>query len=129
MNRAAPRKSSLAGTSALTPPPVAAPQPEPAKTPEPASVPAVTAAAVAPTAPASRKTGTGRMAYYVDEDTSGRIRTAFLAGRTRYGWRSLTDFQLETVMKRVKELEGEFNGGQPFAPSAAGTVAVGRPIE
>jgi len=129
MNRAAPRKSSLAGTSALTPPPVAPPQPEPATTPEPVSVPVVKAAAVAPAPSASRETGTGRMAYYVDKDTSGRIRTAFLAGRSRYGWRSLTDFQLETVMKRVEELEKEFNGGQPFAPSAAGTVAVGRPIE
>lgn len=125
MNRPAPRKSSLAGTSALTPPAPVAPAPAAA---EQAARPV---ARVSPPAPSTtEKPGARRMNYYVDStEQSGRIRTAYLIGRAQYGWRSLTEFQLETIMERVESLEAELNNGEPFAPSSAGTVPAGRPLE
>ncbi len=32
-------------------------------------------------------------------------------------------------MERVEDLETELNNGEPFAPSSAGTVPAGRPLE
>lgn len=132
MNRPAPRKSSLAGTSALTPPAAAIPTPvvpAPAAA-EPAAVAPAVAGVTRPAASATEKPGIRRMNYYVDStEQSGRIRTAYLLGRAKYGWRSLTEFQLETIMERVEALEAELNDGEPFAPSGVGTVPAGRPLE
>lgn len=127
MNRPAPRKSSLAGTSALTPPRAVTPAPVATTSAAAES----TASGVSQPAPSTaEKPGARRMNYYVDStDQSGRIRTAYLLGRAKYGWRSLTQFQLETIMERVEALEGELNDGKPFAPSSAGTVPAGRPLE
>jgi hypothetical protein len=126
MNRPAPRKSSLAGTSALTPPPATATAPVPGA---PAAAPSAVPVS-RPVASTTEKPGVRRMNYYVEStEQSGRIRTAYLLGRARYGWRSLTEFQLETIMERVEALEAELNNGEPFAPSNAGTVPAGRPLE
>jgi len=135
MNRPAPRKSSLAGTSALTPPAAVTPAPAASAPSAPAATePAAAAPPVArvsrPAASTSEKPGVRRMNYYVEStEQGGRIRTAYLVGRARYGWRSLTEFQLETIMERVEALEAELNNGEPFAPSSAGTVPAGRPLE
>lgn len=130
MNRPAARRSSLAGTSALTPPPLVQAAVAPAIE-EPTQVTAVApSAAPAPvTADEPKKAGSKRMNYYADDETAGRIRTAYLVGRSTHGWRSLTEFQLDTIMKRVEELEQEFNGGVPFQPSGAGSVSAGRPLD
>lgn len=128
MNRPAPRKSSLAGTSALTPPAAVIPAPVAPAAAEAAAPPQ--ARASRPAASTAEKPGVRRMNYYVDStEQSGRIRTAYLLGRAKYGWRSLTEFQLETIMERVEALEVELNNGEPFAPSNAGSVPAGRPLE
>lgn len=136
MNRPAPRKSSLAGTSALTPPAAVTPAPvapagsAAAPTPAPAAAAQTAVPASRRATPPTEKAGARRMNYYVDStEQSGRIRTAYLVGRARYGWRSLTEFQLETIMQRVEALEAELNNGEPFALSSAGTVPAGRPLE
>lgn len=133
MNRPAPRKSSLAGTSALTPPAAVTPAPAvPAPSAPLAAEPAAPPAARVsrPATSTTEKPGERRMNYYVEsKEQSGRIRTAYLVGRARYGWRTLTEFQLETIMERVEALEAELNNGEPFAPSSAGTVPAGRPLE
>lgn len=82
-----------------------------------------------PVAATAAKKGSKKMNYYADEDQQGRIRAAFYAGRDAYGWRSLTDMQLEAVMQRVEALEQQLNNGQPFDPVPAGSLPVGRPLE
>lgn len=130
MNRPAPRKSSLAGTSALTPPPSTIAAPVAAAPTQPAAPSQSAAPASRPASSTSEKPSARRMNYYVDStEQSGRIRTAYLVGRARHGWRSLTEFQLETIMERVVALEAELNNGQPFEPSSAGSVPAGRPLE
>lgn len=126
MNRPAPRKSSLAGTSPLTPPP--APEPAPADTNVPTVVQAkTTSGGVAPQRSGEKYP---RLNYYVpDVETAGRIRAAFIAGRTRYGWRTFSDMQAAAVLAVVEQLEREINDGQPFEPTAAGAVPPGRSVE
>lgn len=122
MSRPEPRKSSLSGLS-----PFSAPAVQEAVNLAPSEPPTISQPSRQ--APPTGKSGSKRMNYYVDEDQSGRIRTAYLVGRARYGWRSLTEFQLDTVMERVVALEAELNNGEPFEPSSAGSVSAGRPIE
>lgn len=133
MNRPAPRKSTLAGTSPLTPStPIAPPAEEPAAAPTtPAAAPAAT------TAPKPRRAGTKttaekypRLNYYVDSpEEAGRIRAAFLAGRAHHGWRTFSDMQRDSVLAVVEQLERELNGGAPFTPATAGSVPSGRAVE
>lgn len=125
MSKPEPRKSSLAGTSPFVPP-----QAPPAATVAPSAPPAAAPTTRAPQSaakPGGEKKNP-KMNYYVDQDDAGRIRAAFLAGRDRYGWRNLTEFQLDTMMQRVAQLEAEFNDGQPFSPAGAGSVSAGRPM-
>ncbi len=128
MSRPERRRSSLAGTSPLTPPPM----------PEPASAPAVEAAPLRPAARVAPSTSGGgesgkptrtKMNYYASANQDGRIRAAFYAGRDRYGWRNMTDMQLQGVMGLVEELEKQLNGGAEFEPMPPGTGPVGRPLE
>lgn len=107
------RKSQLAGRNPLRQAP-STPTP-PAAVPKPAE-PANDAAA--------RST---KIAYYATQEENGRIRAAFLAGSARYGWRSMTEFQIETLMARVEELEAELNGGKPFDVVPPGHARRGRP--
>lgn len=129
MNRPAPRKSTLAGTSPLTPStPIAAPIQEAAAAP---STPAAT------TPPRPRRVGTKttaekypRLNYYVDSpEEAGRIRAAFLAGRAHHGWRTFSDMQRDSVLAVVEQLERELNGGAPFTPATAGSVPSGRAVD
>lgn len=126
MNRPDPRRrSTLAGSSGITPTPAAPPAAPSVPAPEPQREPAS-----APAQPRSAaKNGSARMNYYTDTDAAGRIRSAYIAGRNKYGWRSLTEFQESTILERVQQLEAEFNNGEQFPPAAAGSVAPGRPIE
>lgn len=127
------RKSSLAGSSPLTPPPAAVPAAEVSAAPYVAPVVDVaqqlTAAPIQNGGEAAPKPKRTKMNYYASTDQDGRIRAAYYAGRDRYGWRSMTDMQLAAVMDRVVELEREFNGGQEFEPMPPGTGPVGRPLE
>ena len=120
------RRSQLSGLSAVAPQPPAA-APEPAAETTPASQPPRQTPRPMPTS------GTGeakkKLAYYVDDDTNGRIRAAFLAGRDRYGWRSFTDFQLATMLERVEQLENELNGGTPFDGIPPKGGPLGRPLD
>lgn len=111
------RKSSLTGSSPLTPPQPALIESAPTRQ---ATEP--TQAQVAGNYP--------RLNYYVDSvEQAGRIRAAFLAGRETYGWRTFTQMQKEAIMSVVEQLERELNNGQPFAPAEAGAVPPGRTIQ
>lgn len=114
-------KSQLGGMSFLEPSRTATADPDP--TTSPASVASTRTAAPAAEVPKKK------VAYYAADEENGRIRAAFLAGRDKYGWRSFTDFQLETMLDRVALLEAEFNGGRPFegVPPKAGPL--GRPLD
>ncbi|WP_424468097.1 ParB family protein [Pseudoclavibacter helvolus] len=129
MTRPAPRKSTLSGASVVKPPEVT-----PASTPAPPT--ATTARASTPPAPRVAASGERpkkrrqQESYYTqEEDQDGRIRAAFFAGRDTYGWRNMSDMQLETMMNRVEALEDEFNGGRPFEGMPPGTGPVGKPLE
>lgn len=124
MSRPERRKSSLAGTSPLTPPPApVATSPVPAPAAEP------TAAVQNTPVESSTKPKRPKMSYYVDSDQDGRIRAAFYAGRDKYRWRNMTDMQIQGVMGLVEALEREMNGGQHFEPMPPGTGPLGRPVE
>lgn len=129
MTRPAPRKSSLSGASVVKPPettPASAPAP-----PAPATARVDTPAAppVTPSAARPKKRRQQESYYTQEEDQDGRIRAAFFAGRDKYGWRNMSDMQLETMMTRVEALEDEFNGGRPFEGMPPGTGPVGKPLE
>ena len=129
MNRPAPRKSGLVGTSPLTPPATAA-----AVAPQPA-VPAVAvepgvAPVVEPAAPVQTSEKYPRLNYYVkDIDTAGRIRAAYLAGRSQYEWANFSEMQAAAVLALVTQLEQEINGGVQFPPKPAGAVPTGRSVK
>lgn len=113
MTRPERRTSTLTGLSAIAPNQPSAAEPA---TPE-KHVQAT---------PSSRRT---RVAYYTTVEDDGRIRSAYMAGRDRYGWRTFSDFQLRTILTRVEELEAELNGGEPFEPVPPKGAQLGRPLD
>lgn len=70
-----------------------------------------------------------RLAYYATDEEGQRIRAAFVAGQSRYGWRSFTDFQLDTMLARVRQIEAEINNGEPFPGVPPKGGPVGRPLD
>lgn len=125
MNRPAPRKSGLVGTSPLTPPAPAA-----AVVPQPAVSTVVVTSGVEPAAPVQTSEKYPRLNYYVkDTDTAGRIRAAYLAGRSQYDWASFSEMQAAAVLALVSQLEQEINGGAQFSPKPAGAVPTGRSVK
>ena len=56
-----------------------------------------------------------RVGPYVDEDEAARIRAAYQFGYLRTSAGSFTDFLAETILDRVRQLENEHDGGEPFA--------------
>lgn len=129
MNRPAPRKSGLVGTSPLTPPaPAAAVVPQPAVST--VVVEPVVTSGVEPAAPVQTSEKYPRLNYYVkDADTAGRIRAAYLAGRSQYDWASFSEMQAAAVLALVSQLEQEINGGAQFSPKPAGAVPTGRSVK
>lgn len=132
MNRPAPRKSSLAGSSPITPPPAAT---------APAAVDATGwtaeqhedndqvqqtirlqeaeraegAAKAARREPKSR----AKVSFYQDPADTDRVRGAILYTMTTEGSRNLSQFIHKAVMAEVERLEAKYNNGQPFPPVGA----------
>ncbi len=125
MTRPAPRKSSLTGSSPITPPPatrseVAAPieAPRPSAedtTPRPASVP-------------PRGKYPPKVSFYQNSQDTGRMRGALLHTQVSEGTRSLSQFIHEAVMEKVTALEAKYNGGEPFPAIGARELPQGRPM-
>lgn len=129
MSKPERRRSQLGGLSPVAPTSGRAETEQPAPPPAPpqtVSQPARTAAPAATPKAGSR----AKMGYYAAPEDSERIRAAFIAARNAgKPWRSLSDFQLETMLEKVTQLEAELNGGRPFEGAPAHTLSPGRPME
>ena len=125
MGRPAPRKSSLAGSTPVTPPPAelapmaAAPQ-----------APAAPAAEERPAAAAPEKKSKypPKVSFYQDPADTARVRGAILHTQVAEGTRSLSDFINNAVMAEVQRLEAKYNGGRPFPGVGARGLPQGRPM-
>lgn len=99
MIRPTPRKSSLAGSSPVTPPqPAAQAAPGPA-----ASVRAH-----------GKKKYPHKVSFYQDPEDTARVRGAILYTMTTEGNRNLSQFVNRAVMAEVERLEVKYNNGEPF---------------
>lgn len=125
MTRPTPRKSSLAGSSPIAPPPAAAPaQPAPS-TPAAAPAPAVEPAA----APRPRRSAGGnKVAFYMSAQDAARMRGALRNTQHLTYVRGLSDFIAQAVMSEVERLERKHNDGQPWEPVGPGEIPTGRPM-
>lgn len=145
MNRPAPRKSSLTGSSPIAPPAPAAAEPAaPA-----AAAPATTQAGRLTGPPADAvigKPGRGKstakpaatkgegkkyphkVSFYQDAADTARIRGAILHTQVSEGSRSLSQFIDQAVMEKVEALEAKYNGGEPFPAIGARELPQGRPM-
>lgn len=125
MGRPAPRKSSLAGRTPVTPP---AADPAPAD-PLP-QVPAAPAAEerVTAAAPEKKSKYPPKVSFYQDPADTARVRGAILHTQVAEGTRSLSDFINNAVMAEVQRLEAKYNGGQPFPGVGARGLPQGRPL-
>lgn len=113
MTRPTPRKSSLAGSSPVTPPqPAAQADPVPAAS-VPAS-PATATRAVAPKPAEGKKKYPHKVSFYQDPEDTARVRGAILYTMTTEGNRNLSQFVNRAVMAEVERLETKYNNGEPF---------------
>lgn len=92
-------------------PPIEAAAPEP-ETPAPAQ----------PSRPPKHK-----VALYMHEEDAARARAAFTWTRAHEGVLSWSDFINDAVMRRVAELEEQYNNGEQWTPVPTGTLPRGRP--
>lgn len=135
--RPAPRRSSLAGSTPVTPPPAAA-EPGPVVDPAPvAEAPAVapapqraSAPAEAAAAPARKTKYPPKVSFYQNPEDTARVRGTILHTMALEGgrFRNLSQFIDQAVMAEVERLEAKYNGGQPFPPMAPGELPQGRPM-
>lgn len=109
-NRPTPRRSGLAGKSAVAPP--TAPQTEPHAAP----------------VPTKSKSAKGKVSFYQHPEDTSRVRGALLYTMGREEFRTLSDFINIAVMREVERLEKTYNDGQPFGAVAAGEIPQGRPL-
>lgn len=142
MNRPAPRKSSLAGSSPVAPP-VSSPAPE-----QPAAEileshviersPAADAAADEVVRDlkrerSSKKQGSGpkyppKVSFYQDPADTDRMRAAIMHTMAYEGFRGLSQFMQEAAMEKVERLEQKYNDGKPFGSAGARELPQGRPM-
>lgn len=131
--RPAPRRSSLTGSSPVTPPPALEPAPPVAVPPASAVEPTDQAPAVAPAAPVEarpvRKTKyPPKVSFYQDPADTSRVCGAILHTMVSEGSRSLSQFIGHAVMLEVARLEEKYNDGRPFPPVAPRELPQGRPM-
>lgn len=133
--RPTPRKSSLAGSSPVTPPQAAAPAPEPVDVRPPQPQSARPARQPRATAPATDKAPTKtkpkyppKVSFYQDPEDTARVRGAILHTMTTEGARNLSQFINQVVMAEVERLEAKYNGGEPFPAVGAREMPQGRPM-
>lgn len=149
MNRPAPRRSPLAGRSALNHPPTPTETAEVSVTPvveAPHLAPAVdTAVAVetppAPTTPKAVKTAKAPKATpaedtekkeqlrgYMRPTQIKRLKNTVVHTRVYGPHRNLTEFVENAVLTAVAEFEQKYNNGQPFPEAPEGSLPPGRSL-
>ncbi|OJU47388.1 MAG: hypothetical protein BGN98_03905 [Microbacterium sp. 69-7] len=124
MNRPAPRKSSLTGSSPVAPPAAAEPV---AAAPIEEAAPETRAAV----RPVTKKAGTKyppKVTFYQDPEDTARTRGALLHTQISEGSRSLSAFINQAVMAEVERLEAKYNGGKPFPAVGSREMPQGRPM-
>ena len=127
-NRAAPRKSTLAGASPVT----AATQPAPsvaAKQAPEATTTTPTSVARAQTPAPSTSGKKTKVAYYQDAELAARIRGAFQATAHLEGHRSFSDFHATVMEAELERLEEKYNSGRPYEGAAPKSGRLGRPLD
>lgn len=78
----------------------------------------------------AKSSARAKLSYYPTLEENERIRAAFIAGRNAgKPWRSFSEFQRETILERVVQLEAELNDGRPFEGVPAHTLSIGRPLD
>ena len=114
MNRPTPRRSSLAGSSPVTPPSAVTPAP-------PVSEP--TPVRARPATPRGNK-----VSFYQSPDDAARMRAALLNTQALTGTRGLSDFIARACMVEVERLEQQYNAGKQWDPIGPGRIPTGRPM-
>lgn len=118
MSRPAPRKSSLAGSSPVTPPAQTTPPQRPAT-----AAPAERTPAKQPAT--GQKKYAHKVSFYQDPEDTDRVRGAILYTMVSEGNRNLSQFVHRAVMAEVERLEAKYNGGQPFPAVGAREIPQG----
>ena len=123
MGRPAPRKSSLAGRTPVTPPPADPALADPAP---PAAAPAVQEQPAA-VAPEKKGKYPPKVSFYQDPADTARVRGAILHTQVAEGTRSLSDFINNAVMAEVHRLEASTTGVSPSPESVPGACPKAAP--
>jgi len=134
MNRPAPRRSGLTGSSPAHPAPASTPVPE-TTTDDPAG-PGASAGAGGgraltkrpPRAQSTKRIPEGKVQFtvYVPTDTRAEARgAAKVLMAAVEGPNSLSELVAEAIEEKLERLRNEFNGGQPFA-AVEGNLPTGR---
>ncbi|GGG71361.1 hypothetical protein GCM10011374_40050 [Kocuria dechangensis] len=125
MARPAPRKSSLAGSTPVTPPPAEPTVADPAP-----QAPVAVSKEEESATPAREKKSKypPKVSFYQDPADTARVRGAILHTQVAEGTRSLSDFINNAVMAEVKRLETKYNEGKPFPGIGARGLPQGRPM-
>lgn len=110
MSRPSPRKSSLSGSSPLTPPR--------AERNETGLPPSADHETEQPSTSGGRR-WRHKVSFYQDPADTDRVRGAILYTMTTEGSRNLSQFVNDAVMAKVEELEARYNDGKPFPPVGA----------
>lgn len=125
--RPAPRRSSLAGSTPVSP--AAETTPAPAVTaPAAEAPPQPKQAQPAPASTTAAKKYPHKVSFYQDPDDTARVRGAILHTMTTEGSRNLSQFVHRAVMAEVDRLEAKYNNGEPFGPVGARELPQGRPM-
>lgn len=114
--RPKPLRSSLSGSSPITPPTVTPPS-----TAQQPKAPKKTVKEEKPKYPP-------KVSFYQDRENTDRVRGALLHTMATEGPRTLSQFIDSAVMKEVKRLEKKHNSGKPFPKLGAGKLPQGRPL-
>ena len=117
--RPQPLRSSLSGSSPITPP-----QPTPEPTVSQARPPKPPKIAVEDKKPKYPP----KVSFYQDREDTDRVRGALLHTMATEGPRTLSQFINDAVMKEVTRLEKKHNAGRPFPKLGAGKLPQGRPM-
>lgn len=127
MNHPTRRKSSLSGTSPVTPQ-QSVPAAERATAEQAAPVSGPTPNRAGSSTTGQRPKYPPKVSFYQDPADTSRVRGAILHTMTTEGSRSLSQFIHHAVMTEVERLEAKYNAGQPFPPVAARELPQGRPM-
>jgi hypothetical protein len=69
-----------------------------------------------------------KMTSWMPKEDAAQVRAAFLATRQFTDYRSLTDMINTVVLREVRRLQDEHNGGKPWPGARPGDVPTGRPL-